>query len=153
MYLYREIYRTRRLVSEHAAEIRKLSAGESIAFNVSDHDAEDRATLASCGIHTSPARKAVTPGIEAVKARLKAAGDGRPRLFLLRGSLVDRDGELADAKRPCCTEDEFDAYVYAKGADGRPVKEEPVKMNDHGMDAMRYAVMSANAPKFEIIGL
>jgi hypothetical protein len=35
MYRYREIYRTRRLVSDHAAEIRKLSAGESIAFNVS----------------------------------------------------------------------------------------------------------------------
>jgi phage terminase large subunit len=153
MFLYREIYRTRRLVSDHAKDILRLSAGEPSGQTVSDHDAGDRATLASMGIHTSAAKKAVTPGLEAVKDRLRVLPDGKPRLYLLRDSLVERDEELADAKRPCCTEDEFDVYVYAKGKDGKAIKEEPVKLNDHGCDAMRYAVMQANAPKFEIIAL
>ena len=35
-------------------------------------------------------------------------------------------------------------YVWPKGADGRPQKEEPVKEYDHGKDAMRYAVAYAD---------
>ena len=38
------------------------------------------------------------------------------------------------------TEQEFGAYIYAKPKEGRPPNEDPVKENDHGMDAMRYAV-------------
>jgi hypothetical protein len=32
--------------------------------------------------------------------------------------------------------------VWPKGIDGRPVKETPVDLDNHGMDAMRYAVMA-----------
>jgi hypothetical protein len=28
--------------------------------------------------------------------------------------------------------------VWAPSQDGKPVKDEPLKLNDHGMDAMRY---------------
>jgi hypothetical protein len=31
--------------------------------------------------------------------------------------------------------------VWPKTADGRPVKEAPVKENDHGCDALRYGVV------------
>ncbi len=31
--------------------------------------------------------------------------------------------------------------MWEPSKDGRPVKEAPLKVNDHGMDAMRYAVM------------
>lgn len=144
LYRYRELYRTQTLVSDHAAEIIRLSAGESYTATVADHDAEDRATLHSLGIHTIPAFKAVTVGIQAVQARLAPAGDGRPRLFLLRDSLVARDERLVEAKKPLCTEQEIDGYVWAKTADGRPVKEEPVKVDDHGADALRYAVAYAD---------
>ena len=144
IWLYREIYRTRRLVADHAAEILRLSADEPIAFTVADHDAEDRATLHAAGIPTVAARKRVKQGIEAVQVRLRPAGDGWPRLMLMRDSLVERDEALANAKLPWCTEQEFDGYVYPKGQHGRPVKEDPVKLHDHGMDAMRYAVMAAD---------
>lgn len=143
LFRYRELYGTQRLVSDHAGDIARLSAGESYTATVADHDAEDRATLHSLGIHTLPAFKAVTVGIQAVQDRLRPAGDGKPRLFLLRDSLVARDERLVEAKKPLCTEQEIDGYVWAKAADGRPVKEEPVKVDDHGCDAMRYAVAYA----------
>lgn len=140
MYLYRELYCTQRTVAVHAAQIKALEVGEVIEAAVSDHDAEDRATLLSCGIATVPAMKEVSVGIQAVQARLALAGDGRPRLFLFRGALVERDESLAEARKPVCTEQEFDVYAWPKGSDGRAVKEAPVKVNDHGMDALRYVV-------------
>lgn len=139
-YLYREIYRTQRIVSDHAADITRLSAGESIEMTLADHDAEDRATLASCGIVTRAASKMVAPGIQAVQARLRPAGDGKPRIFLLRDSLVARDESLAGKQHPLCTDQEIGSYVWAKTQDGRPNKEEPVKAYDHGMDSLRYLV-------------
>ena len=142
MYLYREIYMTRRTVRAHAAEINRLSIGEHYEFNVADHDAEDRATLEESGIYTIPAEKAVTVGIQAVTERLQMEGDGKPRLFILRDALVEIDRSLEEAKKPTCTLEEFDAYVWPHTRDGAPMKEAPVKENDHGMDAMRYAVMS-----------
>lgn len=140
MYLYREIYRTQRLVEDHARDILRLSAGETYEATIADHDAEDRATLNRHGVATSPAHKAVSPGIQAVQQRLQRAGDGRPRLFVLRDVLTARDEALAEAHKPWCTEQEFDGYVWPQGQDGKPVKEQPVKLDDHGMDALRYAV-------------
>lgn len=139
-YLYRELYRTGRIVRDHAAQIRRLTGIERIEATVADHDAEDRATLAAEGVRTIPAQKTVSPGVQAVQNRLRDAGDGKPRLFLLRDSLVERDEELAEAMRPWCTEQEFDGYVWAPPTEGRAAKEEPVKLHDHGMDALRYLV-------------
>lgn len=141
MFLYRELYHTKRLVSEHAARILALSEGEKFEATVSDHDAEDRATLYKDGIPTVPANKAVQTGIQAVSLRLRPEGDGRPRLFILEDSLIDRDPTLVEAKLPTCTAEEMDGYVWPKGVDGKPNKEEPLKLNDHGCDALRYAAM------------
>ena len=141
MYLYREVYQPGRLVSDMAKEITRLSEGEYIAFTVADHDAEDRATLEAAGIHSTPADKAVTPGIQAVQDRLAVQGDGKPRLYIMRDTLASDASAMRDAGKPCCTLQEMDGYVWEQSRDGRPVKEHPVKVNDHGMDAMRYAVM------------
>lgn len=140
MFLYRELYRTRRIVEDHARQIVSLSAGEQIEATVSDHDAEDRATLHARGVETIPASKAVGTGIQAVQRRLREAGDKRPRLFVLEGSLVERDEELSAAHKPCSTAEEFEVYAWQKGRDGGVSKEEPAKVFDHGMDAMRYGV-------------
>ena len=140
-YLYREIYQSKRLVQDHAAEIERLSAGQNIESTVSDHDAEDRATLQKYGISTTAARKDVIPGINAVSERLRPAGDGKPRLFIMRDSLVAVDQTLVEAKLPTCTAEEIEGYIWAKGRENLNQKEEPVKAADHGMDAMRYLVM------------
>lgn len=142
MYLYREIYMTQRLVEDHARTILALSEGESFEANICDHDAEDRATLERhLGCETLAAHKAISPGIQAVEARLRRAGDGRPRLFLMRDTLVELDHGLVDVKKPTSTLDELPGYVYptARGKT-KTEKEVPVKENDHGMDTTRYAV-------------
>lgn len=146
MYLYREIYHTRRLVEDHARQILAFSRGETVAATVADHDAEDRATLERHGVRTVGAEKAVATGIQAVQERLRPAGDGRPRLFVFRNALVEADPALLAAKKPTCTEQEWDAYVWAKTGDGRPNREQPSKVDDHGMDTTRYAVMWASRP-------
>ena len=106
-----------------------------------DHDAEDRATLERhLRMQTTAAHKDVSPGIQAVAARLRKAGDGRPRLFILRDSLMHRrDPALVEAKKPTCTADELDGYCWDT-ANNRKHGEEPLKQDDHGCDGMRYAV-------------
>lgn len=144
MYLYREVYRTRRTVKVHAKRIHELSGGEAYEFTTADHDAEDRATLHENGITTRAARKFTQPGRDAVMERLRVLDDGKARLYVFRDALADRDEALAEARKPACTADEFEVYVWPKGQDGKAIKEEPVKDNDHGMDAMRYAVMAVD---------
>ncbi len=140
LFLYREIYRTQRLVEDHARQMLELSKGEPRPKAViCDHDAEDRATLKKhLGLETVAATKEVSPGIQAVASRLRPAGDGKPRLFVYRDSLVERDAALVEAKRPLGIVEEFDAYIWQEGPSGP--KEEPVKENDHAMDCCRYLV-------------
>ena len=73
-----------------------------------------------------PANHAVMPGIQAVKARMAVQGDGMPRLTV----------DPANVN----TISEFESYVWKDGKRG--MKDEPEKVNDHAMDALRYAVMS-----------
>jgi phage terminase large subunit len=109
---------------------------------ICDHDAEDRATLEKhLGLSTSAAKKTVSDGIQAVQSRLKPAGDGRPRLFVVRDALVERDEALDEATLPLCSTDEVGGYVWAvKPGNAGGLKEEPLKKDDHGMDALRYMV-------------
>lgn len=141
MYLYRELYMTKRTVKVHADLIKKLSIGEHIEATVADHDAEDRATLRENGIDTVAADKRIKVGIEKVEERLKVAGDKKARLFLCADALHERDEELKVAYRPTSTAEEFAGYTYPMAGDGKPVKELPIDLDNHGMDAMRYAVM------------
>ncbi len=140
LYRYREIYRTKSLVEDLAPLILASVAGDPVpAAIVCDHDAEDRATLERhLKIGTIAAYKSISDGLQAVAGRLRKAKDGKPRLFLLRDSLVERDLDLAEAKKPCCTEEEVESYVWAENATG--VKETPVGRDNHGMDCLRYIV-------------
>lgn len=143
-YRYREIYQTQTLVEDHAKTIlavyNKLNARErhhepKPRAIICDHDAEDRATLEKhLGMRTVAAKKSVSDGLQAVSSRLKVAGDGRPRLFLVRNALVHRDELLVRDKLPTCTEEEIGGYVWNVDKDA------PVKKDDHGMDCMRYLV-------------
>ena len=153
LYRYREIYRTKTLVEDHARKILEVTKDEpKPRAIICDHDAEGRATLERhLDMRTTAAYKAVSPGIQAVEARLRKAGDGRPRIFYLRDSLVQADPELVDAHRPTCTEEEFESYVWDQ-SNGRHRGEEPVKEHDHGCDMTRYLVahvdsIGMNKPK------
>ena len=136
---YREIYMTRRLVEDHAKRILELTKDEPdpIAI-ITDHDAEDRATLErKLRKRTRAAHKTVKDGIQAVAERLRPMDNGKARLYFMRDSLDERDVTLAEQGFPTCTEDEFGSYVWDLS---RGAKEAPVKEFDHGMDATRYTV-------------
>lgn len=105
-----------------------------------DHDAEDRATLERhLGMKTVAAFKAISPGIQAVAARLRSAGDGKPRLYVLRDGLDQRDASLRQAGRPTCLEDEVLSYVWDTRGHRRR-GELPVDEDNHALDALRYLV-------------
>jgi phage terminase large subunit len=149
LYLMHEIYYTRRLVEDHAETIRNLlywpsgqPRGQLPRAIYVDHDAEDRATLErKLGLATKPAHKSVSDGIQAVQSRLKVQPDGKPRLFIRRGALVERDPELEAASLPMGAAEEIAGYVWAvRPGNKGGLKEEPLKENDHAMDALRYMV-------------
>ena len=148
LYLYKEIYKTQTLVEDHARHMLALvKKGDGHRADLMpqgitcDHDAEGRATLEThLGMATSAAHKSVMEGIEAVKARLKVQPDGKPRLYICRDAVVERDPALEDAKKPASTQDEILGYVW----NDRTKREEPRKEHDHGMDAMRYVVAAVD---------
>lgn len=152
MYLYREVYMTKRLVEDHAKQILKCVISQNGPRKgqwkeprpvriLTDHDAEDRATLEKhLDMGTSAAYKSVSDGIQAAQSRFKIMDDGRPRIFLMRDSLVERDPSLVEAKKPFCTEQEIEGYVWPPSKPDREENEAPVKLNDHGMDCMRYVI-------------
>lgn len=146
LYLYREIYETRQLIEDVTPRILELTGDEYVEKTVSDHDAEDRATMHKHGLSTSAAIKDVSTGIQAVKTRLKVQPDGKPRLYFVRGALVQPDAALIEERKPTSTIEEVTGYSWTKYADGKPDKEQPVKVNDHGCDAMRYLVLSLGVP-------
>jgi phage terminase large subunit len=165
--LYAEQYMTKRLVEDHAADVLRdvterapgqprvasdTESGQAILAAVAagrrrwteprprsiicDHDAEDRATLERhLGLSTSPAHKSVSDGIQAVQSRLKASAEVKPRILIMRDSVARRDQSLVDAKRPASTAEEIPGYVWESNT-----KERPLKVDDHGSDAMRYVV-------------
>lgn len=147
LYLYRELYRSQRIVEDHCKDINRLSQGEKYRATVCDHDAEDRATVEKhCKCGTVGAVKAVSAGIQAVEARLQKAGDGKPRLFIFQDALVQKDAELDAVGKPTCTAQEFPEYQWAQPREGKSTREEPQKLNDHGLDALRYMVMQLDDP-------
>ena len=128
---YKQIYHTKRTVEDHCKNIAKMVAGLQIEAWITDHDAEDRATLEKhLGVKTLAAYKSVTPGIEAVKKRLKDK-----RIKYNRGALQELDLELEKMKRPTCLTDEIGGYRWSDKKQDTPVKE-----NDHALDEMRYLV-------------
>jgi PBSX family phage terminase large subunit len=141
MYMYREIYHTQRTVKVHAALINQLTNNLIMTDTVCDHDAEDRATLHENDISTIPARKAIRPGIDAVIERLKVQGDGKPRLYLVEDALIEQDNSLRERGLPTCTLDEFGSYSGPIAKPDKNDKETPVDAYNHGLDALRYAVM------------
>ena len=144
MYLSRQVYSTGKLVEDHAKAIKKMIGGLEIEAWITDHDAEDRATLESkLGIITTAAFKSVLPGIEAVKARLRDK-----RIFFCGDALVRADPELEKRKLPLCTTEEISGYRWSDKKQDVPVKE-----HDHGLDdEMRYCVAYVDHIDRESVG-
>lgn len=83
----------------------------------------------AAGLPAVQANNTVSTGIQMVKARLVVQKDGRPRLMVRSDAVY--------------TISEYESYQWAENRYG--VRDEPVKANDHAMDATRYAVMGVDA--------
>jgi phage terminase large subunit len=148
LYLYREIYMTERTVDQHARDILRVVRPDGPGtpwiepkpqFIVRDHDAENaRRFETELGLGTTAADKGVKDGLEVTQRRFRLDKDGRPSIFFFRDAVVERDESLVEAHKPAATLEEIPGYIWLPGIDGKPAKEEPLKMNDHGCDGMRY---------------
>jgi PBSX family phage terminase large subunit len=136
LYIYREHYKSKTLIRDHVDEIERKSGDERYGFTVSDHDAQERAELHSQGLRTRPAQKDVSIGIQKVAERLVEQGDGHPRLYIMRNC----ENTIRELQK----------YRWQPAAEDKPAKEEPMKVDDHTADALRYMVMEldySSAPK------
>ncbi len=136
LYLYREIYKTRTLVEDHARKVLEITKDSPRPRKViCDHDIEDRMTFEKhARVRTVAATKTVSTGIEAVQARFKMQADGKPRIYVMKNAVVERDKLLVEAKAPTSTETEIPGYIWNEAKDA------PVKERDDGCDTMRYMV-------------
>jgi phage terminase large subunit len=125
-----EVYERRRRVEEWvemAAQMRDLWGISG--FYCDPSEPEYIKAFRERGLKAEGADNAVLPGIQAVKNALAQRGDGTVGLTI----------------SPDCVHllSEFEQYQWAENRHG--IKDEPVKANDHAMDAMRYAIMAAGA--------
>lgn len=140
MYRVREVYRTQKTIDWWITEAKKLKEEFKIERFVCDPSEPGYIQqFRNAGLNVTEAFNDISLGIDNVQQRLRVAEDKRARLMFLRGGLVDRDEALASIHKPTCAEEEIEAYVWPKGADGKALKEVPVDDNNHAMDAMRYA--------------
>ncbi len=78
------------------------------------------------GIVTSTADKAIRPGLSSVAERLTPDAEGVPAFFV----------------HDCCPDaiDEFEGYVWKETKGKADDPDLPLKLNDHAMDMIRYAL-------------
>jgi phage terminase large subunit len=121
LHILKEYYERGKLQSEVVQAASKWV--NEYQVNIAAVDAAAAGLIADMRNNGIPARAAkgrVLDGIHSVQDLLKIQDDGKPRLT------VD----------PSCvnTINEFESYAW------RPEKDEPLKENDHAMDAIRYYV-------------
>lgn len=107
---------------------------------IADHDRAEREEFRAKGVSTTPARKDVVGGIEAVARFLvRQPGTGRPRLYLVVDD--DRPGHPIVGRTDChWAAWEFEGYSYPKSTTANAGRDLPLKKDDHAMDAIRYLV-------------
>jgi hypothetical protein len=125
-YVYAEHYQARETLAYQAERIKEISGAEKYRVTWADHDAQDRYEFQQLGIPTMPAKKDIHLGIEAVQAALKVHKDGKPRLFIFKNC-------------PHTTR-EMSGYKWAEGTETKDARDEPLKVNDHTCDCVRYGI-------------
>lgn len=119
--VFEEFYETGKLQAEVVEQASKFATEYNARVVVVDAAAAGLiADLRNEGLDAQPGKGRVNDGIKWLQDALKVQGDGRPRLTI----------------DPSCvnTINDFESYVW------KPGKDEPVKANDHSIDALRYLV-------------
>lgn len=124
--LLQEHYKRQRHIDDWVTVAKQIRSQYTVSAWYCDPSEPDYIKkLRDAGLNAVQANNTVTTGIQVVKARLIRQADGKPRL-LLRPDAVNIAAE-------------FEQYVWAENRYG--VRDEPLKSNDHALDALRYALM------------
>jgi len=129
-HVMREFYQTQVLPADFVARVKAMAGDCEPKLERAYIPPEAAGMIADLKRQSVPAMKAknaVMDGIRYVTNALMIRGDGRPGLTI----------------GPACVDTirEFEAYCWRKG------KDEPVKEDDHAMDALRYALFSMRRGK------
>jgi len=139
VYMYKDYKKTETLIVDHAKKINSFveldEHDNKINYDVTvaDHDAQERAEYEQHDVYTRAARKDVILGIQKVAERLVVQPDGKPRLYF-----------FSNCKD---TIKEIQGYVWEPKKEGKPYKEAPLKVNDHCMDLLKYAILEIDGDR------
>jgi len=130
IYVEQVLHETRLTTGDLIERYKELQMGKNVEIFCDSAEPKTIEELRRAGFNAKEADKDVTEGIRKVKSL---------PLYITKGS--------ADILK------EIKSYKWKTDVNGRPVKDkdrdEPVKFNDHAMDALRYAVFTKLAkPKF-----
>jgi phage terminase large subunit len=142
LYLVKEIYRSKRVLSWWVEQAKKLYK-EFPTIDVFACDPSEPANIQEFRNHGLPAIEGyndIESGVDAVKHRLKKSEDGKARIYVLADAGPEDDAVLREKKFPLSTKEEFDNYQFPEEDDKKNPKETPLDRHNHGMDAMRYVV-------------
>lgn len=136
-YIYDEVYE-RGLTTQQATDtIKRHMKDDYFTGIVGDSAAaQEIANYATYGINVIPVNKtsdSIRTGIRLIQDRLAIQGNGKPKLFVASNckSLIS----------------EFETYRYPEEKEDKNVPEEPIKENDHAMDALRYMFIQYSQPE------
>ena len=137
VYVVEEFYKRRVMIEDLVGYAKQLKEKYGIdTFFCDPSEPQFIEAFKRVGLNAVQADNSLMPGIQEVSARLKIQEDGKPRLFV-HSSCVN-------------TIMEFENYAYPEAKEGKPRQEKPLKLFDHAMDALRYAVMGLKqSPPFK----
>jgi PBSX family phage terminase large subunit len=140
LYLFREVYRTKKRIEWWVEQAKALNSefGGISEWICDPAEPAYIADFCEAGLDAIGAVNDIIPGIDAAKERLEVRGNGYAGFYTYEFSLQDRDELRDEVHQPVSFEGEINAYVWPKTKDGQPVKEVPVKLNDHSLDNWRY---------------
>lgn len=147
LYVYKEYYEKERTIEENCLHVKKALKGVECGYidpstrarrpkdGRSDYDWYNEYLP---GFSIVPGNNSKTAGIDRVKSLLKPDKQGKPRIYIF-DNCVNLLGEISKYRY---------AELPARSAGKLSEKEEPMKVDDHALDALRYLVMSL--PEVEI---
>ena len=125
--IFHDYKEEQRLLRDHARAIKESPFYKPNELAYSDWARQERLELQHHGVRTRKADKDVMSGIDYVRELLSGYPPHfKPQLYV-----------MAHCKD---TIEEFGMYQFRVGQDGKPIREEPLKIWDHLMDSVRYAL-------------
>src|SRR5579859_373605 len=139
LFLIHEVYRTQRTDdwwTEQAVQLKKMYGIREFICDPAMPAYIAKFKLA--GLNAIEANNEIAAGVNDMRECLQIASDGRPRFYVYEYALRDRDETRVEKYLPFCFDGEILEYVWPKDQEGKPVKELPVAVNNHALDASRY---------------